>query len=93
MDLWLRREGDSSGPRGVDPQRGTVKGKGARIRCPKCRWQPAKTDIWQCTCGHHWNTFDTRGVCPACHYRWAITQCRSCHGYSAHDDWYEKEPE
>jgi hypothetical protein len=39
-----------------------------RIRCPACQWQPARYDMWNCNpggCGHIWNTFDTRGVCPA----------------------------
>jgi hypothetical protein len=43
-----------------------------RIRCPLCGWQPAKTDRWVCSpgCGHLWNTFETRGVCPACAKHW-----------------------
>jgi hypothetical protein len=35
-----------------------------RIR-PLCGWSPRKEDLWFCTCGHEWNTFDTGGVCPA----------------------------
>jgi hypothetical protein len=30
-----------------------------RIRCPLCGWSPRKEDLWSCTCGHEWNTFDT----------------------------------
>lgn len=60
------------------------------IRCPKCRWRPRARDRWQCTCLHVWNTFDTRGICPSCSFRWHETQCLSCHAMSPHDDWYAK---
>ncbi len=36
-----------------------------------------------------WNTFETRGRCPACAKRWALTQCLRCHALSPHEDWYE----
>ncbi|HYM06363.1 MAG TPA: hypothetical protein VEU11_07350 [Terriglobales bacterium] len=62
---------------------------GPRIRCPLCGWTPAKGDLWRCTCGHNWNTFDTGGVCPACLKQWTSTQCLACHGWSAHSDWYQ----
>jgi hypothetical protein len=60
-----------------------------KIRCPVCKWQPGRADRWSCTCGHVWNTFDTRAVCPACKYRWPYTQCRRCRARSPHEDWYE----
>lgn len=62
---------------------------GGRIRCPKCKWQPSKHDRWSCACGHSWNTFDTRGLCPACDAQWRDTACPACHQWSLHDDWYE----
>jgi hypothetical protein len=34
---------------------------GPRIRCPHCGWSPREDDLWSCTCGHEWNTFDTGG--------------------------------
>jgi hypothetical protein len=37
-----------------------------RIRCPLCGWSPRKEDLWSCSCGHLWNTFDTGGVCLQC---------------------------
>lgn len=61
---------------------------GPRIRCPKCGWQPRAKDRWLCDCGFTWNTFDTRGRCPACEYQWTITACLSCSEWSAHEDWY-----
>jgi len=64
--------------------------KPPRIRCPLCDWEPQKHDRWMCRCEHVWNTFDTRGVCPQCSYRWLVTQCLRCHRFSAHEDWYEK---
>jgi len=39
-----------------------------------------------------WNTFDTRGVCPACGREWQETQCRRCDAWSRHEDWYVEEP-
>jgi hypothetical protein len=59
-----------------------------RIRCPKCKWQPGRADRWQCACRHVWNTFDTRGVCPACRFAWQDTQCLRCHEWSPHIEWY-----
>ena len=61
---------------------------GPRIRCPKCRWEPREGDLWACTCGHSWNTFDTGGVCPGCLRQWTVTQCLKCHEYSPHSEWY-----
>lgn len=59
-----------------------------RIRCPKCKWQPRKGDSWQCACLFVWNTFDTRGQCPACNRQWHDTQCLRCHEWSPHEAWY-----
>jgi hypothetical protein len=59
-----------------------------RIRCPYCRWQPGRQDRWMCKCHHVWNTFDTRGVCPACTYVWLDTMCLRCQQWSPHADWY-----
>ena len=72
---------------------------GAHIRCPACQWQPDRKSRWFCMsmgapenfsagCGHGWNTFDTRGVCPGCLYQWKHTTCLSCSVTSLHDDWY-----
>jgi hypothetical protein len=61
---------------------------GSPIRCPKCRWVPVREARWSCKCGHRWNTFDTRGICPSCQYQWEITLCPGCHGSSLHADWY-----
>lgn len=62
------------------------------IRCPRCAWTPGKHDRWMCACGHAWNTFDTRGICPACDAKWRDTQCLKCHAWSAHEAWYVDEP-
>ena len=72
---------------------GLKKGRGQRIRCPKCAWQPRSEDRWACSrCNRSvWNTFETGGVCPACKHRWTFTQCLSCQGWSLHTDWYEKQ--
>ncbi len=62
------------------------------IRCPRCKWRPRKRDRWQCRCHHVWNTFDTHGLCPACHYQWRETACLACLVMSPHEDWYASEP-
>jgi hypothetical protein len=58
------------------------------VACPRCRHSPASADRWHCRCGHVWNTFDTRGVCPACGYQWKETVCPLCGELSPHADWY-----
>jgi hypothetical protein len=63
-----------------------------RIRCPRCGWEPGRTDVWVCSCLHAWNTFETEGICPACGRRWSETQCRRCGEWSPHRDWYADEP-
>jgi hypothetical protein len=63
------------------------------IYCPRCAWHPQSNSLWLCApsgggCGHVWNTFDTRGICPNCQWQWHVTACLSCHRYSAHVSWY-----
>lgn len=64
---------------------------GSVIRCPQCRWVPVEEARWSCKCRHRWNTFQTRGVCPACEYQWEVTQCLSCGEISPHAAWYVPE--
>ena len=88
----LRRRADD-GEGGAGLERGERLGagdRGPRIRCPKCGWEPRAEDRWQCACLHVWNTFDTRGRCPACERQWRMTQCLRCEVLSRHDDWYEE---
>jgi hypothetical protein len=42
-------------------------------------------------CGTLWHTFDTRGVCPTCSWKWIITQCFSCQQFSPHAAWYHEQ--
>ena len=87
----LRRADDDEGGGGLEHGERLGSGTGGpRIRCPKCQWEPRKQDRWQCECLHVWNTFETRGRCPVCAKRWAVTQCLRCHEISAHEDWYEE---
>ncbi len=69
------------------------KGRRTRIRCPQCAWEPTRQDTWCCSpgCGHVWNTFETRGLCPACDKQWTHTACLRCDGWSLHESWYENE--
>jgi hypothetical protein len=80
------------GPR-AQPQKPGGDAGDQRIRCPKCRWVPGRADKWACICGHLWNTFETRGLCPECQYQWVDTACLVCHQWSPHDDWYESPKE
>lgn len=80
--------------RETDRTLGSAIGTGKRkIRCPACTWEPRKHDLWSCACGHQWNTFDTRGVCPACDAKWRETQCHRCHGWFEHEAWYVDGPD
>lgn len=58
------------------------------IKCPKCKWKPTSEKLWQCSCSHIWNTFDTGGCCPQCNKRWEDTCCHKCHKWSKHLAWY-----
>ena len=73
-------------------EKGGAKGGHQKIRCPQCGWTPGAGDRWGCECGHVWNTFDTRGLCPQCGKQWTVTQCLSCQVFSPHEAWYEDAP-
>ena len=64
-----------------------------KICCPKCDWQPDGHAYWQCHCGTIWNTFETAGRCPSCHFQHESTACvpfaGGCNAVSPHLDWYE----
>jgi hypothetical protein len=70
----------------VDAPMRSPEGRG--IRCPKCHWQPGEQARWGCRCGHRWNTFQTAGRCPSCHFQWAATLCHRCGEVSPHVAWY-----
>jgi hypothetical protein len=57
-------------------------------RCPDCGWVPEALSRWECACGFMWNTFDTRGVCPACSHEHLTTRCLRCLSSRAHGRWY-----
>jgi len=59
-----------------------------KIACPKCQWQPDGFPRWRCSCGHSWNTFETKAKCPKCGTQWQDTHCPSCEQSSAHETWY-----
>jgi len=79
----------------TDETKDTIRGRFSGIRCPACRWQPVKGDIWCCDpgCRHVWNTFETRGLCPSCGKQWHSTVCLKCARWSPHDEWYEESSE
>ena len=58
------------------------------INCPKCSWKPTSEKLWQCSCNHIWNTFDTCAQCPKCKKIWEDTSCPKCQRWSKHLAWY-----
>ncbi|AKU93743.1 hypothetical protein AKJ09_00407 [Labilithrix luteola] len=58
-----------------------------RLRCPKCRWEPRKSDRWQCVCNHHWHALDAHGLCPQCQSQWRHAQCLRCAEWSSIEAW------
>ncbi len=58
------------------------------VHCPHCDWTPAGGELWECTCGHRWDTFATRARCPRCGKQWEVTVCLRCHQVSSHRSWY-----
>lgn len=68
------------------------RGRGPRIRCPRCEWEPDGNPYWQCErCLVSFDTFKTRAHCPNCPNHWYRTQCIACGAMSPHDDWYTEE--
>lgn len=59
-----------------------------KIECPRCEWEPDGKAYWRCSCGHVWNTFDTKAKCPACNKQWEDTYCPGCGLTSPHKEWY-----
>ena len=90
LDTGGGAPGDAGALRDILRAAGLGGGRG-KIRCPRCAWRPLRSSRWQCDCGHVWNTFETRGVCPACTYAWPWTACLRCSARSPHEAWYEKD--
>ena len=57
-------------------------------QCSECEWRPDGEKHWACSCGHKWNTFDTKGKCPKCKTQWENTWCPGCGNSTPHKDWY-----
>ncbi len=73
----------------TDPQGAATR---QHIECPRCGWRPRPQSRWRCECGHTWNTFDTRGVCPSCGKTWTTTFCPNCGESPDHQTWYFENP-
>lgn len=59
------------------------------IQCSTCEWNPDGGIHWACTCGHMWNTFETKAKCPKCNMQWTDTWCPACGKPTPHKDWYK----
>lgn len=101
--IWRLKHGDAAAPeiyrralrtepfvirRGASPDAVENERILSHVACPRCHLSPKSTDRWYCNCGNRWNTFDTRGLCPACSYQWKETACPVCGESSPHADWY-----
>jgi len=56
--------------------------------CPACQAHPPMAALWRCACGAAFDTFATRGHCPACNAEFAVTQCTSCGARHPLAQWY-----
>jgi Zn-dependent protease len=56
--------------------------------CPMCRQHPPRGPYWGCPCGARFDTFDTRGTCPACGRGFNTTVCPCCQQSTALNLWY-----
>ncbi|HMF34980.1 MAG TPA: hypothetical protein VKK79_26395 [Candidatus Lokiarchaeia archaeon] len=69
---------------------------GRRARCPHCHVNPPVGPHWQCGdlngpgCGHMFDTFLTRAMCPRCGRKFPLTQCLHCGQWAPIADYYEK---
>lgn len=63
------------------------------IQCSNCEWNPDGEELWKCSCGHNWNTFETEGKCPNCKKQWENTVCPCCNQLTPHKDWYKTKKE
>src|SRR3979490_1725889 len=56
--------------------------------CPRCKTAPPVGELWKCSrCGHPFDTFETKAVCPHCANQFAVTKCLDCGGLNAIGDW------
>jgi Zn-dependent protease len=59
------------------------------VACPGCGQPPPCGTFWVCEhCQTRFDTFDTRGKCPACGAWYLDTTCPYCHAQHHIDQWY-----
>lgn len=61
------------------------------LACPGCGAAPRVGQRWVCDpdgCGSTFDTFATRGACPACGARFPWTECLACGARFSHAAWY-----
>jgi Zn-dependent protease len=58
------------------------------LACPSCKTAPPLGEFWRCgKCGHAFDIFLTRGVCPHCGTQFNVTQCLDCGTSSPIAEW------
>lgn len=56
--------------------------------CPSCKESPQVGEFWRCgKCGQHFDTFQTRAVCPNCASQFPMTKCPNCGALHPINDW------
>ncbi len=57
------------------------------LQCPSCGDPPVVAPLWQCSEGHRYDGFATRGQCPQCGARATAVACLSCSEVTTIDAW------
>jgi Zn-dependent protease/DNA-directed RNA polymerase subunit RPC12/RpoP len=58
------------------------------LACPACKLAPPRGAFWGCGhCGKHFDTFETRGVCPNCGTQFAVAFCPECGSLRLMGEW------
>jgi len=56
--------------------------------CPACKAAPPIGDVWGCgQCGNRFDTFQSKGVCPACGAQFPATRCMECGAAHPMNEW------
>jgi hypothetical protein len=56
--------------------------------CPSCKAAPPVGSFWICSaCGTHFDTFQTRTLCPNCAAEHSLTTCLDCYAKNPLDAW------
>jgi len=63
----------------------------AEAACPHCGQHPPRGELWRCSCGMQFDTFQNGGSCPACTRAFPATSCPFCLQAAPLAQWYPPE--